>query len=93
MNHRSRLLAGHAPDRNDDRIRYALQVMPAPNRFLSLGKVGIANGQGVVYREILTFGALDLLHLTAKLNSLGYCIDQPRGDLRARRYVRVFKAA
>ena len=50
------------------------------------------DGLGVVYREILTFGALDLLQLTAKLNSRGYCIDQPKGDLRARKYVRVFKA-
>ena len=51
---------------------------------------GIANEDGEVYREVLLYNLLEMLHLIAKLNTLGYKLDRALKDARKPRYAAVF---
>lgn len=75
---------------DDEEIRSALSSLPGNAKGSRLERVGILNADGEVYREINVSNALELLHLTARLNAIGYVVDKLSRQRRAQRYARIF---
>lgn len=49
--------------------------------------MGIANERKEIYREVDVFSESELLHLTARMNTLGFHVAR---ELQSRRYTMVF---
>jgi hypothetical protein len=88
---RTRLLANRRPALDDDKVVVLLQSLP---RLLDLGdryvRAGIANEHGEVYREVILLNLLEMMELTAKLNTLRYKLDRTFRDAGGSRYAMVF---
>lgn len=89
----TRLLQGHAPGERDEQVCSALRGIPAGDA-LDRARLyaGILNGEGTVYRDVTVRGKLQLLHLTARLNAIGFQAVPPRGG-RSRYAVLFARAA
>lgn len=88
---RSRLLPGREVALGDEKIvRLLAADTSLPEGDLARQeRLGILNAHGQVYREIDVYSAIEVLQLTAKLNSMGYSINA--GALESkRRYARIF---
>jgi len=64
--------------------------MPPTASVHTMVKAGITNDDGEVYREVVLFNLLEMLHLTAKLNALGYHLDGARKQVRSSHFSAVF---
>jgi hypothetical protein len=88
---KTRLVAGRSKSMSDKVILAMVNALPpAGDDDGEKQTVGICNRLGEVYRQVEVFSSLQLLYLTARLNTLGYSLD---GELRSRlssRYVRIF---
>jgi hypothetical protein len=78
------------PASDDQRICALVESLPTPTVIRSAVRAGITNEQGDVYREVLVYNPLEMLHLTAKLNSLGFKSDRALREVRASHYAIVF---
>jgi len=71
------LVPGAARGALDEEVK-AL-VVGLPDGVGPLQRIGICNPAGAVYREISLHGPLQLLHLWARLNALGFRQQGPQG--------------
>lgn len=82
------MLSGRAIGSLDERISDAVDSLPAAglSRSGDRQRAGILNARAEVYREVDVFTLLDLLHLTARMNVLGYRLAQELRERYSRRY-------
>jgi hypothetical protein len=71
------LVPGTAPGEHDEVIRGL--VVGLPDGAGPLQRVGICNTAGDVYREVALHGPVQLLHLWARLNAIGFRQSGPQG--------------
>lgn len=92
IDNRTKLISGRALSPLDPQICEAVNSLPppAPSRYVDRQRAGILNEQGDVYREVDAFTLLDLLHLTARLNALGYRVAPEQRERQSRRYSVIF---
>jgi hypothetical protein len=72
------LVPGTVPGEEDEQVR-AL-VLGLPDGAGRLQRVGICNAAGTVYREVALHGPVQLLHLWARMNALGFRQRGPYGQ-------------
>ena len=89
---RPRLIQGRAPNPDDERVWGAVESLPAPAvRYAhERQRAGIVNEEGCVYREVDVFSLLELMHLTARMNTLGYRLAPELREFLSRRYSVVY---
>lgn len=89
---RSRLLPGREIGPDDEKIASLLAAhTPLPEGDLARHeRLGILNAHEQVYREIDVYSAIEVLQLTAKLNSIGYSINSRGLESKRARYARIF---
>ena len=87
----TKVLAGRRRHREDGRVVEALAGLPAAEH-ASHGcmRAGIANEDGQVYRVVLVFSTFQLLHLTARLNAMGFSVSPELIQSRRSQYERIF---
>jgi hypothetical protein len=89
----TKLMPGRQRHRDDARIVATLELLPPGPRAEFPVRAGVANDKGVVYRDITVSSTLELLHLVARMNTLGFSVNSELRQTRSARYECVFSKA
>lgn len=88
--YRTRVLPRTSRRTDDEQLVQLIQSLPVGPDRGPARRIGIMNERGSIYREVTLHSVMEMLHFSARMNSLGFAVHRQRSPRDHGRHEMVF---